>query len=223
MSTSFSSAHDQFPTYARRVHQHYPSSPPSSFGRAQGRCATATPTHAHDTSESSQYSQFSFSTSAISQSGVTPLSARQSPPPPAPAQGRPSSRQSTHPPPSRPSGLPAPSSDLQSPQSVASSLPSHAGSISGHSQQAHGAVDKRDFEMELCEDTFSSGDLQLDQAFIPSTSPAPKKGLRHPAYHYTPSTTVSPAAVSGNKIRERYPPHNLEAELHRSRRSVRLE
>ena len=204
MSTSFLSYQDQFPPYARRVHQHHPpSSPPSSFGRAQGRCAPATPANA---SECFRYPPFGLSTAATLQSGVGPQHGhRSSPSPLAPAQVRPSFRQGTHAPPSRPSGSPAPSSDLQSPRFVASSLPPHAGSNSGHSQQSHSTTDKREFEIELFEGPLSSDDLQLNQAFVPPTPPSPKTVPRPPAYHYTPSTNVSRTAASGNKIRERAP------------------
>lgn len=200
MSTSLSSYHDQSPPYARRVHQHHP---PSSFGRAQGRCAPATPAN---TSECLRYPPFGFSTAATSQSGVGPQRGhRSSPSPLTPAQVRPSSRQGTHEPPSRPSGSPVPSSYLQSPRSVASSLPPHAGSNSGHSQRSHSTTDKREFEIELFEGPLSSDDLQLNQAFVPPIPPSPKTVPRPPAYHYTPSTSASHTAASGNKTRERAP------------------
>ena len=205
MSASVASFHDQTPPYARRVHQHYSSSPPSSFGRAEGRCATAAPTLAHNTSESFRSSPFGYSTPAASGSWVAPLSARRSPPPPpAPAQTRPGSRQGIRSP-SRPSGLPAPASDPQGARSrsIASNPPSHAGSNSAsYSQQSHSTTDKRDFEAELFEGTFSSEDLQLNRAFIPPTSPTPKKA-RRPAYHYTPTTTASPTAASSSRTGEK--------------------
>jgi hypothetical protein len=130
------------------------------------------------------------------------LSAR--PTPPAPAQAHPSSRQGTSPPPSRPSFQPVPAYDLQYPLSVASSQRSHAASTSGHPQQSYSMTDKRELDITLLEDTFSSADLQLNQTFIPPPSPVPKKRPQR-AHHYTPSTTGSYTTASSDKIRERDP------------------
>ena len=92
-STSSSSLNDQTPLYARRA---YPSSPSSSFGQAQGRCATAAPTLAHNSSERFRSSPFGYSTPTM-ESPVAPLTTQRSPPPPpAFPQMRSDSRQGTH-------------------------------------------------------------------------------------------------------------------------------
>ena len=201
MSTSSSSLNDQTPLYARRAH---PSSPPSSFGQAQDRCATAAPTLVHNNSEISRYTPFGYSTPTTESPAASLITRRPPPPPPAFLQMRSGSRQGTLPPPSRHSGPPAPSSDPQATRFIASSQPSPPGSNSGQSRQPHSTTDKRDLDMGLFEGAFSSEDLQLNQAFTRSTLPTPNKGLR-PAYHYTPSTTASPTMASRDKIRERDP------------------
>lgn len=74
---------------------------------------------------------------------------------------------------------------------------------------------KIDLERGLFEGTFFlSEDLQLIQAFVPSTPTTPKKNPRPPAYYHTPSTTVSSAAASGKQSERGAQFHNHETELH---------